>query len=132
MSDLKRTLRTDTPRATAQTSPPPPPNLPEAASADVAAPTNEHATQSKPVIAAAFRAALARALEALPKPKGGSGPVTFEDLLAAMNGPNPMRAIADDLVIVIVEIQRLRDSDPMLDRFFRERCVLTRVRAVRA
>jgi len=41
------------------------------------------------------------------------------------------RAIVDDLLAVIAEIQRYRDTNPGADQFFRQRGIVTRIRSVR-
>jgi hypothetical protein len=92
-------------------------------------------THSK--IASAFRTALAEALDALPKPSVGADRFLTADEFARYFAPGSesgraYRAIGDDLLEVIMEIQRFREKHPGPDQFFRQRGIVTRAREVRA
>lgn len=86
-------------------------------------------------IASTFRGTLADALAALPQPtiEPGQTYITAQQLQSCMGpeGAAGIRAIADDLVAVIAEIQRYRDNHPGADRYFRERGIVTRARRTR-
>jgi len=84
-------------------------------------------------ISSAFRAALAQAVSALPQPSKTGVLISAAELQALM-GPESAalyRAIVDDLLAVIAEIQRYRDTNPGADQFFRQRGIVTRIRSVR-
>lgn len=71
-------------------------------------------------------------LPALPKPSGEY--VTAADLRSYIDGHSAVRirAYADDLLGVIAAIQSLRESNPGLDCFFRQRGIVTWVRTGRS
>jgi hypothetical protein len=81
---------------------------------------------------AAFQGAMAQ-LRQMPKAAPGSI-ITAEQVQEAL-GPEAAtqrRALANDIMIVLAEIQRWRDAEPGFDRFLRERGIITRARAVQA
>jgi hypothetical protein len=88
-------------------------------------------------IASTFGIALSEALAALPKPpepEPGTKFISAAQLQSFLSSEHASmtRAIADDVLAVVAEIQRWRESEPGADHFFRQHGIVTRVRKVRA